>query len=35
MAAGPGGIFIMDHDSFDVLGKWELDRGPQFLAYDF
>ena len=32
---GPGGIFVMDHDSFDVLGKWELDRGPQFLAYDF
>ena len=32
---GPGGIFMMDHDSFDVLGKWELDRGPQFLAYDF
>jgi selenium-binding protein 1 len=32
---GPGGIFIMDHDSFDVLGKWELDRGPQQLAYDF
>jgi selenium-binding protein 1 len=25
----------MDHDSFDVLGKWELDRGPQNLAYDF
>jgi len=32
---GPGGIFVMDHNSFDVLGKWELDRGPQFLAYDF
>src|SRR5580700_3309970 len=32
---GPGGIFVMDHDSFDVLGKWELDRGPQYLAYDF
>jgi len=32
---GPGGIFVMDHDSFDVLGKWELDRGPQQLAYDF
>jgi methanethiol oxidase len=32
---GPGGIFIMDHDSFDILGKWELDRGPQYLAYDF
>jgi len=32
---GPGGIFMMDHDSFDILGKWELDRGPQYLAYDF
>jgi selenium-binding protein 1 len=32
---GPGGIFIMDHDSFDILGKWELDRGPQELSYDF
>ena len=25
----------MDPDSFDVLGKWEMDRGPQNLAYDF
>jgi len=32
---GPGGIFVMDHDSFDILGNWELDRGPQYLAYDF
>src|SRR5260221_5114957 len=32
---GPGGIFVMDQDSFDVMGKWELDRGPQQLAYDF
>ncbi len=32
---GPGGIFVMDHDSFDILGTWELDRGPQYLAYDF
>jgi selenium-binding protein 1 len=32
---GPGGIFRLDHDSFDVLGRWEVDRGPQFLAYDF
>jgi selenium-binding protein 1 len=31
---GPGGIFLMDHESFDVLGRWEMDRGPQFLAYD-
>ena len=32
---GPGGVFVMDHESFDVLGKWELDRGPQKLSYDF
>ena len=32
---GPGGMFVMDHESFDVLGKWEIDRGPQYLAYDF
>lgn len=32
---GPGGVFVMDQDSFDILGKWELDRGPQELAYDF
>jgi selenium-binding protein 1 len=32
---GPGGIFLMDPNNFDVLGQWELDRGPQELAYDF
>ena len=32
---GPGGIFMMDPESFDILGKWELDRGPQYLHYDF
>jgi selenium-binding protein 1 len=32
---GPGGIFVIDHDSFTVKGRWELDRGPQQLAYDF
>jgi selenium-binding protein 1 len=32
---GPGGIFRLDHDSFDVLGRWEVERGPQYLAYDF
>lgn len=30
----PGGIFLMDHDSFEPLGRWEIDRGPQQLAYD-
>jgi selenium-binding protein 1 len=32
---GPGGIFLLDHFSFDVLGQWEMNRGPQYLAYDF
>jgi methanethiol oxidase len=32
---GPGGIFVIDHESFDVKGPWEADRGPQRLAYDF
>jgi methanethiol oxidase len=32
---GPGGIFIIDHDTFEVRGRWELDRGPQYFAYDF
>jgi selenium-binding protein 1 len=32
---GPGGIFLMDHTTFDVLGRWEMDRGPQEFAYDF
>jgi methanethiol oxidase len=32
---GPGGIFILDQESFDVLGKWEIERGPQYLHYDF
>ena len=32
---GPGGIFVLDCESFDVRGRWEVDRGPQELAYDF
>jgi selenium-binding protein 1 len=32
---GPGGIFVVDHESFDVKGAWEADHGPQSLAYDF
>ncbi|GAB2752488.1 selenium-binding protein SBP56-related protein [Salinifilum aidingensis] len=31
---GPGGIAVLDHDTFDVLRSWETDRGPQYLAYD-
>jgi selenium-binding protein 1 len=32
---GPGGIFMLDHDTFDVKGRWEIDRGEQYLHYDF
>jgi methanethiol oxidase len=31
---GAGGIALLDHDTFDVIGAWELDRGDQYLAYD-
>jgi methanethiol oxidase len=31
---GPGGIALLDHQSFDVLGRFEVDRGPQYFAYD-
>jgi selenium-binding protein 1 len=31
---GPGGVFLMDHETFEVLGRWEVERGPQRLAYD-
>lgn len=32
---GPPGIFIMDCQTFDVIGRWEIDRGPQDKHYDF
>jgi selenium-binding protein 1 len=31
----PGGIFLMDADTFELKGPWEQDRGSQQLAYDF
>ncbi|TMB66543.1 MAG: selenium-binding protein [Chloroflexi bacterium] len=31
---GPGGVALLDHDTFDVVGAWELDRGDQFFGYD-
>lgn len=31
----PGGIFLLDHFSFEVLGQWEMQRGPQSFSYDF
>jgi selenium-binding protein 1 len=30
----PGGVFLMDPETFEPLGRWEIDRGPQRLAYD-
>ncbi|HVN82346.1 MAG TPA: selenium-binding family protein [Terriglobia bacterium] len=32
---GPGGIFVMDPETFEIKGAWEQDRGPQYLSYDF
>ena len=32
---GPPGVFIMDCQTFEILGKWEIDRGDQKLHYDF
>jgi methanethiol oxidase len=23
----PGGVFVMDHEGFEPLGRWEVDRG--------
>src|SRR6185437_5797352 len=31
---GPGGVALLDHHTFAVIGPWEADRGEQFLAYD-
>jgi len=32
---GPGGIFTLDPETFEIKGRWEKDRGDQFLSYDF
>ena len=32
---GPGGIFALDHYTFEPLGRWEVERGSQYFAYDF
>ena len=32
---GPPGIFIMDCETFEVLGRYEMDRGDQSKHYDF
>ena len=31
----PGGVLVLDHDTFRPTGAWEVERGPQRLAYDF
>src|SRR6266511_2337746 len=31
---GPGGIALLDHETFDVVRAWETDRGPQHFHYD-
>jgi selenium-binding protein 1 len=32
---GVPGIFLLDCETFDVLGRWEMDHGDQKLSYDF
>jgi len=32
---GPGGIVMLDPETFELKGQWEKERGPQQLAYDF
>jgi methanethiol oxidase len=32
---GPGGLFVLDHETFELKGAWEKDLGSQYLAYDF
>jgi len=32
---GPPGIFIMDCETFEILGRYEMDRGKQDKHYDF
>jgi methanethiol oxidase len=29
---GPGGVALIDHDTFEVTGAWETDRGEQHVA---
>jgi selenium-binding protein 1 len=31
---GPGGVALIDHESFEVIGAWEKDRGDQYFGYD-
>ncbi|KAK9357611.1 selenium-binding protein [Lipomyces starkeyi] len=31
---GPGGVALLDHNTFDIVGAWEAERGPQHFHYD-
>ncbi len=31
----PPGIFIMDCETFEIIGRYEMDRGAQDKHYDF
>jgi methanethiol oxidase len=31
---GPGGVALLDHDTFEVIGAWEADRGEVVFGYD-
>jgi methanethiol oxidase len=33
-ADGPGGVALVDHDTFEVIGPWEKDRGDVYFGYD-
>jgi len=33
-ADGPGGVALVDHDTFEVIGPWEKDRGDVHFGYD-
>lgn len=32
---GESGIFLLDCESFELLGRWEMERGDQRMSYDF
>jgi selenium-binding protein 1 len=33
-ADGPGGVALVDHDTFEVIGPWEKDRADVYFGYD-
>jgi selenium-binding protein 1 len=34
-ADGPGGLFMLDHESFEIKEAWEANGGAQYFHYDF